>query len=118
MTRIRYNVVIAQSGKMDVKNKKKYILQRFKYREYAENFSQKMKKALKQLDTFPKSYDITGLQYRGYEIYLKPYNNYLLFYIVDEEAKKVVVLRVLQDGMDWENIIKRWLNRTADEDNL
>ena len=50
MTQKKYKVVIAQSGKMDVKEKKKYILQHFKYREYAENFSQRIKKALKQLD--------------------------------------------------------------------
>ena len=38
----KYKVVIAQSGKLDVKEKKKYILQQFKYREYAENFSKKI----------------------------------------------------------------------------
>lgn len=41
----KYKVVIAQSGKLDVKEKKKYILQQFKYREYAENFSKKIKKS-------------------------------------------------------------------------
>ena len=47
----KYKVVIAQSGKLDVKEKKKYILQQFKYREYAENFSKKIKKAVLALDT-------------------------------------------------------------------
>ena len=42
----KYKVVIAQSGKLDVKEKKKYILQQFMYREYAENFSKKIKKAV------------------------------------------------------------------------
>lgn len=37
----RYKVVIAQSGKMDVKNKKRYILEKFRYRDYADNFSAK-----------------------------------------------------------------------------
>ena len=32
--------------KVPVKEKKKYILQQFKYREYAENFSKKIKKAV------------------------------------------------------------------------
>lgn len=41
----RYKVVIAQSGKMDVKNKKRYIIENFKYRDYAENFSAKIKTA-------------------------------------------------------------------------
>jgi hypothetical protein len=33
----------------------------------------------------------------------------LFFYVVDEEKQKVTVLRVLQDGMNWKIIIKRWL---------
>lgn len=48
----KYKVVIAQSGKLDVKEKKKYILQQFKYREYAENFSKKIKKRFLHLIHF------------------------------------------------------------------
>ena len=43
----KYKVVIAESGKMDVKQKKQYILRQFKYREYAENFSKMIKNAAK-----------------------------------------------------------------------
>ena len=67
----KYKVVIAQSGKLDVKEKKKYILQQFKYREYAENFSKKIKKAVLALDTLPTGYNTTGFRYRGYDIYMK-----------------------------------------------
>ena len=70
----KYKVVIAQSGKLDVKEKKKYILQQFKYREYAENFSKKIKKAVLALDTLPTGYNTTGFRYRGYDIYMKPWN--------------------------------------------
>lgn len=105
----RYKVVIAQSGKMDVKNKKQYIIEKFKYREYAQNFSAKIKKAVQELDTLPAGYDTTGFQYRGYDIYMKPNSGHLLFYTIDEEKMTVTVLRVLQDGMDWEYIIHRWL---------
>ncbi len=58
----RYKVVIAQSGKMDVMNKKRYIIENFKYRDYAQNFSAKIKKAAQGLDTLPT----------GYDIYMKP----------------------------------------------
>ena len=44
----KYKVVIAESGKPDNKEKKKYILDNFKYRELGENFSRKMKKVLKK----------------------------------------------------------------------
>lgn len=53
MTGKKYKVVITQSGKADVKEKKKYILLHFKYREYAENYSRKIKKAAKRLERFP-----------------------------------------------------------------
>lgn len=111
MTPKRYKVVIAQSGKMDVKDKKKHILQQFKYREYAENYSQRVKKAVMKLEVFPAGYEQTGFQYRGYDIYMKPDHNNLLFFTVDEETAVVTVLRVLQDGMDWEYIIRKWLER-------
>ena len=51
--------------------KKKYILQQFKYREYAEDFSQKIKKRLLALDTLPTRYNTIGFRYRGYDIYMK-----------------------------------------------
>ena len=108
-----YKGVIAQSGKLDVKEKKKYILQQFKYREYAENFSKKIKKAVLELDTLPTGYNTTGFRYRGYDIYMKSCESYLLFYTVDEAAKTVTVLRVMQDGMDWQYIINRWLRENA-----
>lgn len=58
------------------------------------------------MDTLPTGYGTTGFQYRGYDIYMKPNSNHLLFYTVDEEKMVVTVLRVLQDGMDWEYLIK------------
>lgn len=105
----KYNVLITQSAKIDVKNKKKYILINFKYREYAENYSKKIKSATLQLQHFPTGYEKTGFAYRGYDIYIKPYESYLFFYTVIEQSSTVLVLRILQDGMDWQFIIKRWL---------
>ncbi len=65
---MKYKVLITDIAKEDIKEKKKYILRNFKYREYAEHFSRKIKKAVQELDT-------------------------------------------LQDGMDWENIIRQWISR-------
>lgn len=110
----KYMVVIAESGKSDVKEKKKYILEHFKYKKYAEDFSRKIKKAAKQLGTFPKGYKKTGFRYRGYNIYIKSQNNYLVFYTVHEETATVTILRILRDGMDWQYIIKEWLKQNSD----
>lgn len=60
-------------------------------------------------------YDIVWNEpYSGdYDIYMKPCESYLLFYTVDEAVKTVTVLRVMQDGMDWQYIINRWLRENA-----
>lgn len=63
-----YRVQIAQSGKQDIKAMKTYILRQFKYRELAENFSKKIKRALKSLDTFPDGHQHTGFMYGRYEL--------------------------------------------------
>jgi len=95
---------------------KKYILDNFKYRELGENFIKKIKTAVDGLRAFPKGHNITGIYYRGYDIYLKPHRTYLLFYIVDDDLSVVTILRVLQDGMNWQYILKRWINeQTASE---
>ena len=105
----KYKVVIALSAKQDVEEKKKYILHQFKYREYAESFSKKIKKAILELEIFPVGYNTIGFGYRGYDIYMKPCESYLIFYTVDEANRTVTVLRVMQDGMDWQYIVRRWL---------
>ena len=111
MKKGQYHVEIAESGKQDVKDIKKYILDHFKYRELGENFSRKIKKAALGLDTFPQGHGKAGFAYRGYEIRLKPADTYLLFYVIDEQKKKVTILRVMQDGMNWQFILQRWIQQ-------
>ena len=55
----KYKIAISKDALLDIKSTKKYILDTFKYREYAEDFSKKIKKAIKELDSFPKGYEAT-----------------------------------------------------------
>ncbi len=89
---------------------KRYILENFKYRELGDNFTKKMTAAVKSLKSLPMGNNTIGFQYKGYDIHLKPYKSYLFFYIVDIDTQTVTILRVLQDGMDWQFIIKKWID--------
>jgi len=109
MGKNKYRVEFTFSSRDDMRKMKKYILDKFKYRELGESFSEKMKEAMEGLKTFPTGYDTVGFRYRGYDIYMKPYRTYLFFYVVDNEEMTVTVLRVMQDGMDWRFVLKRWL---------
>ncbi len=106
----KYKIKFTYSSRDDIRGMKKYILENFKYRELGENFTKKIKTAVEGLKAFPKGHNATGIRYRGYDIYLKPYRTYLLFYIVDDDLSVVTVLRVLQDGMNWQYILKRWIS--------
>ena len=111
MKKSEYKIVYTYSSRDDIRRMKKYILDTFKYREYANNFTNKIKEAVNGLRILPTRFDTIGFQYRGYDIYMKPYRTYLIFYVVDNKSKTVIVLRVLQDGMDWQQIIKQWLQQ-------
>ena len=112
MQKDKFKIQYTFSSRDDIRKMKKYILDTFKYRELGDNFSKKMKEATEELKILPTGFDTVGFQYRGYDIHLKPYRTHLFFYVVDDETKTVTVLRVMQDGMDWQFILKRWLKRT------
>lgn len=101
----KYNITISKDALLDIKSTKKYILDTFKYREYAENFSKKIKKAIKKLDSIPKGYESTGYVIEGLNIYFKPYSTYLIFFVVEDST--ITVIRVLKDRMYWQAIIKK-----------
>ena len=100
-----YKIVLSKDALQDIKNTKAYILQTFMYREYAENFSKKIRSAIKALDPFAEGHEKTGYNIEGLEIYYKPYSTYLIFFVVEDAT--VTVIRVLKDRMYWQAIINR-----------
>ena len=100
----KYDVSISKDALLDIRSIKRYILDTFQYREYAESFSREIKKAIQELDTFPAAYVKTGYTVEEYEVFLKPYHTYLIFYVI--EGYTVTVIRVLKDKMYWQSIIE------------
>lgn len=101
----KYRIFLSKDAVQDIKSTKKYILQTFRYKEYAENFSKKIKSAIRALDPFAEGYKKTGYVIDGLEIYYKPYSTYLIFFVV--EGATVTVIRVLKDRVYWQAIINR-----------
>ena len=97
---IKYKVVIAQSGKSDIRAMKRYILENFKYRELAENFLRKMKNTMKKLDVFPEAHKPIGFEYRGYVIYLKSDN--LTCPLLKEIILRQFIMIQNLSGYSWE----------------
>lgn len=101
----KYKIVLSKDALQDIRENKRYILEKFKYKEYAENFSKKIREAINKLDPYAEGYEKTGYVIDGEEIYYKPYDTYIIFFIVQDV--KVIVIRVLKDRMHWQSILKR-----------
>ncbi|MBQ9885309.1 MAG: type II toxin-antitoxin system RelE/ParE family toxin [Lachnospiraceae bacterium] len=92
----------------DIKSIKKYIIDKFKYKEYADNVLRKIKRVIKSLEYFPLGYNKTGYIVDNLDVFFKPYETYMIFYVVNNNS--VIVIRVLKDNMDWQSILKK-MNR-------
>lgn len=68
-------------------------------------FFKKIKKTIKELDSFPKGYEATGYVIEGLIIYFKPYSTYLIFFVVENST--IAVILFLKDRMYWQSIIKK-----------
>ena len=52
---IEYTINISKDALNDITSIKRYILNTFRYREYAQNFSIKIKKSIQKLKLFPRA---------------------------------------------------------------
>ena len=103
-----YKINISKEALNDITSIKRYILSAFKYREYAENFSNRIKKSIQKLKLFPKANKKTEYSIEGLDIYYKPCNTYLIFYVVYDKA--ITVIRILKDRMYWQNVLEQMQN--------
>ena len=104
-----YGIRYTQHSQNDVISMRQYILKEFEYLELVDNFDKKMSKAIKKIQNAPKIYQPTEFYYREYEIYMRCVGSYLFFYIVEDVT--IILLRVLQNGMNWKYIIKSWIEK-------
>ena len=70
MEKRKYKVVIAQSGKLDVKEKRNISFSNLNTGSMQRIFPKRLKAVL-ALDTLPTRYNTIGFRYRGYDIYMK-----------------------------------------------
>ncbi len=89
----------------DVARTAEYLAKTLKNPKAALNFLNKYDKEIQRLETFPFGYKGIGFEYRGYEIRLKPFDTYNIFFVVDEEEKEISVLKVLKNRQDWKTIL-------------
>ena len=109
---IEYTINISKDALNDIASIKRYILNTFKYHEYAQNFSIKIKKSIQKLKLFPRANKKTEYSIEELDIYYKTCDTYLIFYVVRDQT--ITVIRILKDRMYWQKVMEQMENYLTD----
>lgn len=91
----------------DLTNLAIYIYGEFGDEQSAEMIIDAYSDQLEILEIFPNAYNGTGFMYRNYLIRKCPCGKTNIFYVVNEERKQVVILRILHSLQDWVHQLRR-----------
>ena len=102
----KYQIMITPTAKDDLIDIGDYISFILLEPETSEKFIKGLRRSISQLQYFPNKFPIIQdyrLKYR--KIHYMPYKNYYVFYQVDDEKKRVVLLRVGHKNRNWKYIL-------------
>lgn len=108
-----YEVIWSRESVYDVADISDYIELRFGT-ERADQFNDEIDDVISSLSWKFKSNRGTGIFYRKKLILKKIFKPSIIFYFVDDEEKKVYVVRVLRHERDWQKILRETTSYTFD----
>lgn len=98
---MKYQIFYTDSAKQDLKNIYRYICDSLVEPEIAEKLTDKIMKSIRSLDEMPQRYRLFDEEpWRSCGLRILPVNNYLIFYLSDEEKTVVTILRIIYGGRD------------------
>ena len=106
---MKYKVVLSDQAILDVRMIYEYIAFEKQAPETASGFIDRLEKQILKLDEMPyrfREYDRELWRSRGLRI--MPVENFIAFYIPEDENKTVTVIRILYCGQD----VHKHLNKT------
>ena len=100
-----YRLVQTFEAKQDIKNLAAYMKFSLKNQQAANNFLDLYYKQIQTLKTFPYAYRGVNFTYKGYEIRMKAFSSYNIFYVIDTMNHRIIILRVLKSLQNWEFVL-------------
>lgn len=106
MPQIKYKIKFTNIANDDLGQIYNYSCEELAAEIAANNLLLKIESSIVRLSIFPESGSLVTdeiLRNKGY--HRLTVDNYLVFYLVDEENKQVVIVRILYGGRQYENIL-------------
>lgn len=103
----KYIVEISENAEQDLENIISYLRHNLAGDIIADKYKILFKQELKKLENVAGSISVLNENLTGYKNIRKiNVRNYIIFYVVDEENNKALVLRIGHAFMDWEKYLK------------
>lgn len=101
-----YKIKQTQEAENDLCRLSTYIIEEFKDKQAARKFIEDYREGMVVLEHFPFGFRGISIGYRGYEIRLRPFRQYNVFFYVEKKSGQVVILRILHGLQDWRKILR------------
>ena len=98
----KYKVLQTEPAKQDIVNTAFYIKMYLKNPAAAKRFVANMDKEIRELEMFPYRYQAVNRNVR-----IKPFESYIIAFIINEEDDEILILRVLKEDQDIKWALKR-----------
>lgn len=105
-----YKVELTDTAKQDLKDIAFYIADSSKDINIAKNFVAELKNKVRSLEDFPNAGALPkdrNLRSFGYRFL--SYKDYLLFYLTNEQEKKVTVMAIFNGKKDYMQVMKKYV---------
>ena len=103
----KYIVEISETAKIDLENIISYLRYNLAGDIIADKYKILFKQEIRNLENIAGSLPILSEELTGHKNIRKiNIRNYIMFYMVDEENSKALVLRIGHAFMDWEKYLK------------
>lgn len=106
MSNDNYIIKMTPKAEEDLDNIYSYITQELFAEESAKNLIDRIEKSIMRLEEFPFSCNYVADEFLRSKSYRKLIiDNYIAFYIVDEEERYVIIMRVLYGRQKYEDLL-------------
>ena len=98
---MKYQIFYTDLARQDLKNIHRYISESLVEPEIAAKLTNKIMKEIRSLDEMPQRYKLYKDEpWHSRGLRTLPVNNYIIFYLADEEKAVVTVIRIIYGGRD------------------
>ena len=103
---ITYKIVIERTAENDLSDILSYISNTLHEPTIAKKLYNEIKENFSNLKSMPHRHKIVNEEpYRSIGVRMLLIENYIAFYVVDEERKTVHIFRILYNRRDWQQIL-------------